>query len=251
MEARRMASEGDRVPDVTVHLLDGGTPRAVRSGSLFAARRVVAFALPGAFTPTCSAQHLPRYEDLVPTFREHGVDAVLCLAVNDPFVMSEWGRTQGVQAVQLVSDGNGDFAEAMGLLVDQRELGFGRRSRRYSMCVRDGRIETLCVEPDEPGDPYGVSDADTMLHRLAPAARSPSHVAIVTKPGCPHCAHAKEALRRHGLPYVELAFDDAQRGRVLGALANARTVPQVFVDGRLVGGADALDAWLAGRDARD
>lgn len=250
MDTPRTAHEGDRVPDVTLHVLDGGGPKAVRTGELFAGRRVVAFALPGAFTPTCSAQHLPRYEDLVPTFREHGVDAILCLAVNDPFVMAEWGRSQGVRAVQLVSDGNGDFAAAMGLLVEKRELGFGRRSRRYSMCVRDGTIEKLFVEPDEPGDPYRVSDADTMLRWLAPAAASPAHVAVVTKPGCPHCAHAKESLQRHGVPYVELAFDDAQRGRVLGALANAKTAPQVFVDGRLVGGAEALDAWLAGRGAR-
>lgn len=242
--AGRTLAVGDRIPDVTVQLLEEGKAKAVRTGALFANRRVVAFALPGAFTPTCSAQHLPRYEDLAPAFRAAGVDALYCFSVNDPFVLAEWGRAQGVREVQLVADGNGDFAQAMGQLEDRRELGFGRRSHRYSLHAVDGRIEQLYVEAHEAGDPFRVSDAETMLAHLAPQAPRPAQIAIVTKPGCPWCTQAKDALRAHGLAYAELALDDAQRGRVLAALANATTAPQIFVGGRLLGGTEQLQEWL-------
>lgn len=238
--------EGARVPQARLHRLENGEPRPIDSQELFApGRTVVAFALPGAFTPTCSSQHLPRYEELAPTLRAQGVDAVVCLSVNDPFVMSEWGRNQGLHQVQLIADGNAEFAQAMGMLLDDRALGMGLRSRRYSMLVRDGRIDKLFVEPDEPGDPYTVSDADTMLDYLAPGCRRPSRVAIFTKPGCPHCARAKRLLEEHGLAYEEIALDDARRARLLAAVAGAATAPQVFIDGRHIGDSGALEAWLA------
>lgn len=235
---------GRRVPDVPVHVVEHGRARLVRSGDLFANRRVVAFALPGAFTPTCSSQHLPRYEELADAFRAAGVDTLLCIAVNDPFVMGEWGRTQGVDRVQLVADGNGDFTGAIDLAVEKRDLGFGRRSRRYSMYVDDGVVKQLFLEADGPGDPFEVSDADTMLAYLAPDAPRPHHVAMLTKPGCPHCAKAKASLRAHGVAFVEVPLEDAVRGRAVGALTGATTVPQVFVDGRLVGDSEQLEAWL-------
>lgn len=238
------AAEGRRVPDVAVHVVEHGRALPIRSGELFAGRRVVAFALPGAFTPTCSSQHLPRYEELADAFKAAGVDALLCISVNDPFVMAEWGRSQGVHRVQLVADGNGDFTDGMELAMQKRELGFGRRSRRYSMLVEDGVVRKLFLEAEGPGDPFEVSDADTMLAYLAPDAPRPHHVAIVTKPGCPFCLRAKEALHAHGVPFVEVALEDSVRGRALGALAGSSTVPQLFVDGRVIGGTEQIDAWL-------
>jgi glutaredoxin-like protein len=120
----------------------------------------------------------------------------------------------------------------------------GLRSRRYSMLVRDGIIEKLFVEPDRPGDPYEVSDADTLLDYLAPATPRPPRVVLFGKPGCPHCARARALLDERGLPYHEFPLQDAVRMRVLGAVANATTTPQIFIDGELIGGADDLQQHL-------
>jgi len=165
--------EGQRVPNVTFKTREGGDWKDITTDELFGGRTVVLFALPGAFTPTCSSSHLPRYDELCSTFREAGVDEVVCLSVNDGFVMDAWGRDQGVKNVRLIADGNGDFTRGMGMLVDKRDLGFGPRSWRYSMLVKNGVIERMFIEPDKPGDPYEVSDADTMLRHVAPNAKRP------------------------------------------------------------------------------
>jgi peroxiredoxin len=137
---------------------------------IFKGRKVVLFALPGAFTPTCSSNHLPRYEELHDEFRALGVDQIVCLSVNDAFVMFQWGKSVGANHVFLLPDGNGEFTRKMGMLVDKSNLGFGLRSWRYSMLVDDGQIEKIFVEPDFgdncPIDPFEVSDADTMLAYL-------------------------------------------------------------------------------------
>ena len=127
------------------------------------ARTWCVFSLPGAYTPTCSSTHLPRYNELAPVFKQHGVDEIVCLSVNDAFVMNEWKAGQERDNITFLPDGNGDFSEGMGMLVDKRDLGFGKRSWRYSMLVRDGMIENVFIEPDKEGDPFEVSDADTML----------------------------------------------------------------------------------------
>lgn len=137
---------------------------------IFKGKKVVVFALPGAFTPTCSSNHLPRYEELYEEFKKEGVDEIYCLSVNDAFVMYQWGRHLGVEKVKLLPDGSGEFTRKMGMLVEKDNLGFGDRSWRYSMFVDDGQIEKVFVEPDFadncPTDPYEVSDADTMLRWL-------------------------------------------------------------------------------------
>jgi peroxiredoxin len=137
---------------------------------LFAGKRVVVFSLPGAFTPTCSTSHLPPYEELYKEFQALGVDSVICISVNDAFVMYQWGKQQGAENVFLLPDGNGEFTRKMGMLVDKSNLGFGMRSWRYSMVVNDGKIEKMFIEPglDDncPSDPFEVSDADTMLKYL-------------------------------------------------------------------------------------
>lgn len=140
------------------------------SAELFGGKRVVLFALPGAFTPTCSSTHLPGYEKHYDEMRELGIDDVICLSVNDAFVMFQWGKSLGAEKVRLLPDGNGDFTRKMGMLVKKDNVGFGLRSWRYSMVVNDGTIEKMFVEPgfgdDYGADPFEVSDADTMLAYL-------------------------------------------------------------------------------------
>ena len=137
---------------------------------IFKGKRVVLFALPGAFTPTCSTSHLPRYEELYDEFERLGIDEVVCLSVNDAFVMHQWGRSQNAERVFLLPDGNAEFTRKMGMLVDKANLGFGMRSWGYSMVVDDGVIEKMFVEDgfedNCPTDPFQVSDADTMLAYL-------------------------------------------------------------------------------------
>jgi glutaredoxin-like protein len=136
----------------------------------------------------------------------------------------------------------------MGLLVDKDDLGFGKRSWRYSMLVKDGTIDKMFIEPEEPGDPFHVSDADTMLAYVAPDAPKPADVTIFTRPGCPFCAKAKEMLREHGYQYEELVLNKDYTEETLRAVAAATTVPQVFINGEKIGGSDDLEGWL-GRQA--
>ncbi|EGG99683.1 Peroxiredoxin family protein/glutaredoxin [gamma proteobacterium IMCC2047] len=137
---------------------------------IFKNKNVVLFSLPGAFTPTCSTSHLPRYEELYEEFQAQGVDAVICLSVNDAFVMYQWGKSQNADKVFLLPDGNAEFTRKMGMLVDKSNLGFGQRSWRYSMYVENGEIKQRFIEPGYedncPIDPFEVSDADTMLNYL-------------------------------------------------------------------------------------
>lgn len=142
----------------------------VTSDEIFKGKTVVFFALPGAFTPTCSSTHLPRYDALYDEFKAQGVDEVVCLSVNDAFVMFQWGKHQGNKNVFLLPDGNGTFTRHMGALVEKDNLGFGMRSWRYSMLVEDTKITKMFSEPgfsdNCPTDPFEVSDADTMLNYL-------------------------------------------------------------------------------------
>ena len=144
--------------------------QAVKSDELFATGRYVVFSLPGAYTPTCSSKHLPRYEELYDELKAQGITEVYCMSVNDAFVMFRWGKSLGVEKVKLIPDGNGDFTRQMGMLVDKSNLGFGYRSWRYSMVVNNGKIEKTFAEPGYqdncPTDPFEVSDADTMLAYL-------------------------------------------------------------------------------------
>ena len=238
---------GDRVPDVTFKLRRGAEWEETSSAAIFGGRSVIVFALPGAFTPTCSTVHLPRYEELAPEFERRGIAEIVCVAVNDPFVMQQWGRDEGASRVHLLPDGNGAFTRGMGMLVDKSDLNFGARSWRYSMLVRDGVIDKLFVEPDKPGDPFEVSDADTMLRYIDPAAPRPDEVAMFSREGCPFCARTKAALQEAGIAYTDISLPPLQRSRALRAIANAQTVPQVFVNGQLVGDSEATLAWLATR----
>ena len=192
--------EGKPVPQVTFKARPNDQWRDVTTDELFKGKTVVVFALPGAFTPTCSSAHLPRYNELAPVFRENGVDDIVCIAVNDAFVMQSWQAGQEAGNITMIPDGNGDFTEGMGLLVDKRDLGFGKRSWRYSMLVKDGIIAKIFIEPDKEGDPFEVSDADTMLSYINPDAAPREQVVMFSQPGRPFCATASRPHRAGGPP---------------------------------------------------
>ena len=235
--------EGKRVPDVTFRVRKDNEWKSVSTADLFAGKTVVVFSLPGAFTPTCSSTHLPRYNELAPAFFANGVDAILCVSVNDAFVMNEWAKDQEAANIVLVPDGNGEFTDGMGMLFDKSELGFGKRSWRYSMLVKDGVVRKMFIEPQKPGDPFEVSDADTMLAHINPRAKTPDQVAIFTRDGCQYCAKAKAILTGLGYDYAEVPLPHQTRSRIVGAVAGAKTVPQLFVNGELIGGLEALETW--------
>jgi glutaredoxin-like protein len=241
--------EGQKVPSVVFRTRVGDTWKEISSDEVFKNRTVVVFSLPGAFTPTCSSTHLPRFEELAAELKNNGVDDIVCVSVNDAFVMNEWGRAQNASHVTLLPDGNGDFTEGMGMLVDKRNLGFGKRSWRYSMLVKNGTIEKMFIEPEVEGDPFTVSDADTMLRYLNPNARAPEVISLFTRPGCPHCARAKAALTKRGLGYEEIVLGKDVTTRSLRAVTGRDTVPQVFIDGRHIGSADDLERYLETRDS--
>jgi glutaredoxin-like protein len=239
--------EGRRVPEVVFRTRRDHEWLDVHSGDVFRGRTVVVFALPGAFTPTCSSTHVPRYNQLAPVFRQYGVDEVICISVNDAFVMNEWRAEQKAWNLTFLPDGNGDFSRGMGMLVPKSALGFGDRSWRYSMLVRDGIIEKMFIEPDVPGDPFEVSDADTMLAYVAPRAAKPLDVTVFAREGCPFCVRAKGMLRDAGIGFEELVLNRDYSESTLRAVAGAPGVPQVFVNGTHIGGSEELEHYLASR----
>ncbi|XLM22072.1 redoxin family protein [Chromobacterium piscinae] len=237
--------EGQRVPNVTFRIRENNEWKNVTTSELFDGKTVAVFSLPGAFTPTCSSTHLPRFNELAPAFFANGVDAILCVSVNDTFVMNEWAKDQEAQHIVMIPDGNGDFTEGMGMLVDKQDLGFGKRSWRYSMLVKNGVVDKMFIEPQEPGDPFKVSDADTLLNYINPTAKKPDQVVVFTKVGCPHCARAKAVLAENGYDFVEVPLDNKIRGKVLGAVSGKMTAPQVFINGQLIGSADEVEKRFA------
>ncbi|MDE0038418.1 MAG: peroxiredoxin [Gammaproteobacteria bacterium] len=155
--------EGDRLPDATLHVMRGGRPTAVTTGELFGGKKVVLFAVPGAFTPTCSQAHLPGYVANADEIKARGVDSIVCVAVNDAFVMNAWGADRNAEELVMAGDGNGEFTAAIGLEMDGRGFGLGTRSERYAMIVDDGVVAKLAVEA--PGA-FEVSKAEAILEAL-------------------------------------------------------------------------------------
>jgi len=237
--------EGQRVPNVTFKVLEGNQWAEWTTDSLFKGKKVVVFGLPGAFTPTCSSSHVPRYNELAAVLKKSGVDEIICISVNDTFVMNEWKKDQKAEHIRFVPDGNGEFSAGVGLLVDKSAIGFGKRSWRYSMFVDDGVIKKQFIEPNKGGDPFEVSDADTMLNYLNPNAKKPEFVTIFTKFGCPFCAKAKKLLTDKGFEYEEVQLNKEVTSRTLRAISGASTAPQVFIGGKLIGGSDKLEEYFA------
>lgn len=239
--------EGQRVPNVTFRTRQNHEWVDVTTDDVFKGKTVIVFSLPGAFTPTCSSTHVPRYNQLADTFKKLGVDEIVCMSVNDTFVMNEWKVDQKADKLTFIPDGNGDFTDGMGLLVDKNDLGFGKRSWRYSMLVKDGVVEKMFIEPNKPGDPFEVSDADTMLAYIGPNTKAPPDVTVFTRPGCPFCAKAKGMLHDAEIDFDELVLNQDYTNRSLRAVAGVDMVPQVFINGQLIGGSDKLEAWLNAR----
>jgi peroxiredoxin len=155
---------GDKIPSATLMQMKDGGPKPVKTDELFGDKKVVVFALPGAFTPTCSAKHLPGFIQNADAIREKGVDAIACLSVNDAFVMGAWGDQQGAgDKVMMLADGNGDFTRELGLEMDGSRFGMGKRSQRYAMVVDHGVVKELNVE--EPGA-FSVSSAEHVMKQL-------------------------------------------------------------------------------------
>jgi len=157
---------GDRLPDVPLTIATAEGPKPTTTNDFFAGKRVALFAVPGAFTPTCSARHLPSYVEKASELKGKGVDEIACVSVNDPFVMAAWGQRDASSDITMLADGNGSFSDAVGLSFDGSQFGMGKRSQRYSMIVNDGVVEQLNVE--QPGE-YRASSAETMLDQLATA----------------------------------------------------------------------------------
>ncbi len=155
--------EGDKLPDATMHILRDGRPTPVSTDDLFSGRKVVLFAVPGAYTPTCSNDHLPGYVVNADAIKAKGVDSIVCMAVNDAFVMDSWGKDKNAEELVMVGDGNGDFTKALGLELDGSGFGLGARSQRFAMVVDDGTVTTLAVEV---GGALEASKAEAILAAL-------------------------------------------------------------------------------------
>ena len=236
--------EGQNIPQVTFRTRQDHEWVDVSSDDVFKGKTVIVFSLPGAFTPTCSSTHVPRYNQLAGVFKQQGVDEIVCVSVNDAFVMNEWKSDQEADNIRFIPDGNGEFSRGMGMLVSKNDLGFGDRSWRYSMLVKDGVIEKMFIEPDVPGDPFEVSDADTMLEYIAPTAHAPKNVTVFTRNGCPFCVKAKGMLHDAGIDFDELVLNRDFRESTIRAISGKTSVPQIFIDGELIGGSDDLEEYL-------
>ncbi len=157
-------SVGDAIPNVKVMLATGEGPQAAETGALFGGGKIALFSVPGAFTPTCSAKHLPGFVEQADALKAKGVDKIVCMSVNDAFVMNAWAKDQNAgDKVEMLADGNGDFARALGLTMDGKGFGLGERSQRFSAVIENGVVKNLNIE--EPGA-YDVSSAEYMLGQL-------------------------------------------------------------------------------------
>ena len=203
-----------------------------------------AFLAAGCLHPDVLDTHLPRYNELAATLKAKGVDEIVCVSVNDAFVMNQWKRDQEAGNITVIPDGNGEFTAGMGMLVDKSNLGFGKRSWRYSALVKDGVVQKMFIEPEKDGDPFEVSDADTMLKYLDPKAKPPESAVIFAKPGCPHCARAKSILESNGIQYDEITLGGNITSSTLRGVSGAGTWPQVFIGGKLIGSADDVQKYF-------
>jgi glutaredoxin-like protein len=236
--------EGKVVPSIEFEIMENGHWKTLSTDNIFKNKMVVAFALPGAFTPTCSSTHLPRYNELAPLMKENGVDEVVCFSVNDTFVMNEWAKDESIKNITMIPDGNGSFAAAMGLLVDKSKIGLGQRSWRYSMLVNNRMIEKMFIEEEGEADPLAVSDADTMLKYINPQAEMPPFATLFTRAGCPHCSRARKHLDDRKIIYEEIELNNKVTGRSMFNITGGKTTPQIYIDGKYIGTADDLEKHL-------
>jgi peroxiredoxin/glutaredoxin len=237
--------EGKEVPNVVFKVQENMVWKDITTDDIFKNKKVIVFSLPGAFTPTCTSSHVPGYDLYTPIFKKHGIDEVICLSVNDSFVMDQWKSFLGVKNLRFLSDGNGDFSQGMGLLQDFTKLGFGKRSWRYSMYVENKKIVKQFIEPVKEGDPFEVSDADTMFKYLLPKVTPPPLIFMFARKGCSHCARAKTALEKRSLQFEEVFIGEGLISqRSIKAVSGKTSTPQVYINGKHIGGADELIQFL-------
>ena len=236
---------GNKIPSINFKIQKNHQWVDLSTEEIFNHKTVVVFALPGAYTPTCSSSHLPRYNELAPVLKANGVDEVVCVSVNDTFVMNEWSKDQEAENVLMIPDGSGEFTKAMGMLVNKDELGFGNRSWRYSMLVKDGTIEKMFIEPEIEGDPFEVSDADTMLKYINKNADIPETATMFSRKGCPHCERAMALLSQQGIYVEQIELDQHITSRSLRAVSGKSSTPQIFIGGKYIGGADELEEYFS------
>jgi peroxiredoxin/glutaredoxin len=235
---------GQSIPSMTFKTQQNNQWADVNTGDIFNNKTVIVFSLPGAYTPTCSSSHLPRFNELAAVFKDNGVDEIVCISVNDTFVMNEWKKDQEAENITMLPDGNGEFTNAMGMLVSKSDIGFGDRSWRYSMLVKNGKIEKMFIEPEVDGDPFEVSDADTMLNYINADAIVPKSATMFSRKGCPHCQRALDTLATNNV-YVEVVELGAGiTSRSLRAVSGKSSTPQIFIGGVYIGGADQLEKYF-------
>jgi len=235
---------GKKIPNVTFHQRVNDEWQDISTADIFDNKTVVVFSLPGAFTPTCSSSHVPQYNKLASSFADNGVDEIVCISVNDTFVMNAWKHDQQAENITFIPDGNGEFTKAMSMLVEKDSLGFGQRSWRYSMLVKNGVIEKMFIEPEVEGDPFEVSDADTMLSYINPKAIRPKNITLITRDGCSFCAAAKDMLDSNNMNYETIQLGKDITETTLQAITNSDTVPQIFIDGEHIGNSENLQQYL-------
>ncbi len=241
--------EGQAVPNVTFRTRRDHEWVDVSSDEVFKGKTVVVFALPGAFTPTCSSTHVPRYNQLAPALKRHGVDEIVCVSVNDAFVMNEWQRrAEGRPTSPSCPTATATSAAAWACWCRRRTSASASAPGATRCWCKDGVIEKMFIEPDVPGDPFEVSDADTMLAYIAPNADKPLDVTVFTREGCPFCVRAKGMLRDAGIQFDELVLNRDYSEVTLRAVAGASMVPQVFINGEHIGGSDELEEYLGQRE---
>ncbi|MDC0407834.1 glutathione peroxidase [Candidatus Thioglobus sp.] len=236
---------GSKIPSINFKIQKNHQWINLSTEEIFNNKTVVVFALPGAYTPTCSSSHLPRYNELAPVLKANGVDEVVCVSVNDTFVMNAWSKDQEAENVLMIPDGSGEFTDAMGMLVNKNDIGFGSRSWRYSMLVKDGTIEKMFIEPEVEGDPFEVSDADTMLKYVNKDANIPDTATMFSRKGCPHCERAMALLCQHNIYVEQIELDSPVTSRSLRAVSGNSSTPQIFIGGKHIGGADELEKYLS------
>jgi glutaredoxin-like protein len=235
---------GQNIPSINFQIQADNQWKTFNTEAIFNNKTVVVFSLPGAYTPTCSSSHLPRFNELSPVFKDNGVDEIVCVSVNDTFVMNEWKKDQEAENITMVPDGNGEFTNAMGMLVSKTNLGFGNRSWRYSMLVKNGVVDKMFIEPEVGGDPFEVSDADTMLNYINPDAIVPKSATMFSRKGCPHCQRALDLLNKQGI-YVEVVeLGTGITSRSLRTVSGKSSTPQIFIGGDYIGGADELEKYF-------
>lgn len=235
---------GGNIPSITFKTQDQNQWKDINTGDIFNNKTVIVFSLPGAYTPTCSSSHLPRFNELAPVFKNNGVDEIVCISVNDTFVMNEWKKDQEAENITMLPDGNGEFTDGMGLLVSKKDLGFGERSWRYSMLVKNGKIEKMFIEPEVEGDPFEVSDADTMLNYINANAIVPKSATMFSRKGCPHCQRALDLLVKNKVFVEVVELGKNITSRSLRAVSGKSSTPQIFIGGQYVGGADELEQFF-------